>query len=291
MEHVQTLLEGIDDVKHYLTDRDYIKLMNALTKLNDIVKEAIQDNDDYSDTYSDFSYLNFHRHNIEEEKIGYILDEYNDIYSNIENEFTEFMNKNNLPAEFLQSSFNIMEYVAYNQSNIGQCNCSGLEFCSDSITNFLKCKNIQKIILYNPLLCVIHYKLRNLDINLIFTQINTFHIFSFNPNIIINMEDNENTIVIFIRSCLNFMTSIYNRLDKVLVIISMFNYICKNGYYILYKFPHFRNTVYNKIATEMSTPDALFEINFLADKLHFNNNIFQTILHNMSILFPDIQQL
>ncbi len=304
MEHIQTLLEGIDDLKHHLTDRDYIKLMNALTKMNEIVKKNILYDDDDDQSLSSIplsqdewphrqahllqDHLELDHFIQEDTHLPYILEQYFELRDILQFEFDNFIKQNNLPSHFSISSFNIIDYIAYNQLHHGSCNCSNLEFCTDTTLNFLKCKNILKIILNYPLLCIIYYKLRFLNYDTVIHDIHKYHLFSFDGTFKYESNFDTQIIIQHIKSSLAIINFLYEQNIKVLSILHIYYFLCNYGFKIIFDNEKFRITIYNKIKTEMLSIIGIQNTNIWAQSLHFNPNIFHNILHNIEILFPSL---
>ena len=51
MEHLHTLINGIDNVKQYISDNEYIQFMTSINKLNEIISSY------HNETKSYYSYV------------------------------------------------------------------------------------------------------------------------------------------------------------------------------------------------------------------------------------------
>jgi hypothetical protein len=272
MEHLHVLAEGIDILKHNMTDGEYLTLMNALSQLKNIITN---DNNNHRDR------------EIVVENDPYMLEQFLEIRNTLEQEILDFIAENKLPDDFINSSFNIIDSIAYNQLNNTTCNCTDMHFCNNTIQNFIKCKNIQKLILNNPLLCVLYYHQSNtISINEVYNDINKYNLFTFDGTIIKKNHIDKEIVMNHIKGCLNIFT-FFNHYTNMQVVCFLHIYyiICNFAFELLNEYEKFRLICYEKIKTELIKHTTISELDELSRKINFNNNIFNIILHNIEELF------
>jgi hypothetical protein len=185
----------------------------------------------------------------------------------------DFIKEHNLSIDFLNSSFNIAEYAAYNYI---------YDICSYNINNKTWCKDIQKYILNNPLIFII---LNESNTNHICNDIIKYNLFSFDGKInslfnsSINIESDKESVsnIKFIISLLNSDTS-----KQALIFINIFYIIYTKEYKLLHN-KKFRECVYSKILELKECKDY---VKYWIDKFNLDSNILDIISDSFHTNFP-----
>jgi len=253
------LLNTIENIKHNIRDIDYINYMNSLNSVIKVFKYDNNNNNNNNDNNNNNIIID----------IDLLLEliEYN------KSILDDFIKEHNLSIDFLNSSFNIAEYAAYNYI---------YDICSYNINNKTWCKDIQKYILNNPLIFII---LNESNTNHICNDIIKYNLFSFDGKInslfnsSINIESDKESVsnIKFIISLLNSDTS-----KQALIFINIFYIIYTKEYKLLHN-KKFRECVYSKILELKECKDY---VKYWIDKFNLDSNILDIISDSFHTNFP-----
>ncbi len=277
MEHLHTLIDGIDGVKEHLTDNEYLKLMNAVGKLGEIINTKSDIDDD--DSISNDEETDILDDNEDEPDVEINIVDIELLLKTIdENEllFRNYMNENNLPADFINSKFNVINKSAYNYVNNKTCNCEEDELCTNN--NLLSCKNYQNIILKFPLIHIITRDCSNC-INGVCNDINKYNLFSFDGSITIS---NNTTSEIFTKYSIILMDIVTNANieNTVLLFINLFYYIFENGHLLLEN-ESLKECCCNKLLIEVNNQSITQHLPYWSNLLNIDSNIINNMINNL----------
>ncbi len=285
MEHLHVLINGIDDIKEHLTDSDYLKLMNAIGKLGEIIdsqsSEELEsvyedsdeelDNDNLSEN-SDDSNISEPQEEFEHIDIDLLLET---IHNN-ELLFTTFMNEKNLSEDFINSKFNVINRNAYNYITNKTCNCTNdYDLCID--TDLVNCKNYLKYILKFPLIHIITRDCENC-IRSVCNDINKYNLISFDFSI--NTLNNTQGEIFgkYSNSLMNIINNVSSK-NKALIFINLFSYLFENGH-LLVENEDLKECCCNKLLNGDYSM-TFREIPYWSDLLNFNPNIINIMINNL----------
>ncbi len=280
MEHLHTLINGIDNVKEHLTDHEYILLMSAISKLNEIISENDNNTSYSSDDIDDIDENNIESYDIID------IDLFLDIIDNNESILMNFIKEKNLSNDFINSKFNIIHKSAYNCVIQKTCNCKDkFEVC---INNTMNCRNYQNFIINNPINYLINERFNNDNYPFIVEDIKKYNMF------LVTGQINKNETNIDDRTTVcntKIMLEISELLDsnyKVLNFINLINYIFNNCYkqYILND--NFRKTLYNKLITDGNCDTLKQHLPFWANLFNFDLNIINIMTNNLTDQFKEL---
>jgi hypothetical protein len=288
MEHLHVLIDGIDNLKQYLTDNEYLKLMMSISKLEEIINSN-NDSDDSDENYSDNEEENEEDDENEECNIIEITKEDNDLISNIsdtnEKILINFIKENNLPEDFINSTFSIYDVSAVNYIAKKTCKCmNDNDMCDEEVMN---CKNFQKIILRNPLTYITCKQYNEQYVDKIISDINKYNLFSFDGKINTNeLEIDECNIKLIISKNLKMFDNIRGIKYRTLQFLNIFHIIYNTAYHLLIKHDNFKQAVYNKLINEIGTDEnKINEIKYWTSKLNLHPDIISIMISNFKETF------
>ena len=193
----------------------------------------------------------------------------------------DFIKANNLPIDFLNSSFNVSELAAFNYI-YDSCSYHNDNDVVCICEKYYNCKNIQKYILNNPLMFIIINK-KNID--KICYDIKKYNLFSFDGKINNSFSLDLTTYTLKEAHEHLLLMMSFNHVDismKTLLFINIF-YNIYVKYYNLLKFIKFRNIIYSKII-ELKEFD--FNSKYWFDKLNLDPNLLDIIDGSLCEYFP-----
>jgi hypothetical protein len=281
MEHLHTLINGIDSVKDHLSDKDYLELMNAVGKLGELINDtksvsdlesvsddSDDDNDDNNE--NDDNDIDIDIDIIDIDLLLKTIDE-NEIY------FKNYINEKNLPEDFINSKFNIINKNSYFYVSNKTCNCKEEDDLCDA-TIIMSCKNYQKIILKYPLYHIVTRDCSNCA-NVICNEINKYNLFSFDGSIKTSNNTNGEKFSKYASYLMN-MINHSDALNKVLLFINFFSYIFENGHLLLEN-EKMKEACCNKLLTEGNNETISEHLPHWSQLLNFEPNIINIMINNL----------
>jgi hypothetical protein len=285
MEQLSILVNGIDDVKEHFLDGTYLELMNAISKLHEIIENYQSDNqssdDDISDYNSDYD-IDDEDEDEEEPEIEMVdIESFLELRNYNENLLSQFIINNNLSNDFINSKFNLIDRVCNNYLNNNiKCNCCGDKYCSNSYESFINCKNIQKAVLNYPLLLVIYYSNQYID-NEVIDDINKYKLFQFDGKINKNKYNYQYNNI---GNIINLIPKLEISKLKLLLFVQICYLTC-NNYLFLNNNIKYRNSIFNKIINENNSEINKNNIKYWNEKLNINQNIFDNMINSFRETF------
>ena len=290
MEHLHVLIDGIDNLKQYMIDSEYLKLMTSISKLEEIINSN-NDSDNYSDNYSDEEDNEEIEENEENNDINIIeiTKEDNEMISTIadtnEQILINFIKEKNLPEDFINSTFCIYDVAAVNYIAKKTCKCSNNnDMCDKDILN---CKNIQNIILRNPIIYIICKQNNPEYVEKIISDINKYHLFSFDGKINTNkLEIDESYVKSMLSKNLSLFDTIRGIKYRTLQFLNIYYIFFNYSYQLLIQYNSLKNHVYNKLITEIdSDENKKNEVIYWTSKLNLHPDIINIMINNFKEKF------
>jgi hypothetical protein len=288
MEYLHVLINGIDNVKQYMSDKEYLTLMNSISKLNEIItSNELVDSDD-SDDLDDSVYSvdsvdsidsvdNYSNDdNIDILDIDLLLETINDN----ETVFNNYMIENNLPDDFRSSKFNVIYSSAYNYVSNKRCKCQNeYDLCDYFLINFINCKNYQRLILKCPIIQETIVNFENIESNnSVFDDINKYNLFQFDAKINKLNNIDEKIFSSVLKLLLNLMNECENYPKyQVILFITMYCYMFKYGGKLL-QHPTLVECSYNKLISESEGMSMKTYLPSWAAKFNFDPNILNIMV-------------
>ncbi len=282
MEHLHTLINGIDNLKEHMTDNEYLQLMSSISKLSEIIN-SYDNNSENESIYSDSS--NNDEQEDEEEEIEIVdVDLLLETIKHNEIVFNNFMKNvpDELKDDFLSSKFNVINQNAFNYIQNNTCDCKDeLDLCND-INNLYSCKNYQSFILQYPIVHLIVKRNCACCVNSIIEDINKYHLFQIDGKIKFNTVD-EKMFNKTITSLMNMMPKINDSKYQIILFLNIFNFVFNNGN-ILIKNDKFKEAVLNKLKTDGKYGVATENTLYWSNIFNFDKNIIDIMISNLTVL-------
>lgn len=281
MEHLHTLINGIDSVKEHLTDNEYLELMKAIGKLSEMINDDTKSVSELNSVSDDDEEPDEEPEEDEEEPEDDIniidIDLLLKIIDENELVFRTYMTKKNLSEDFINSKFNIINKNAYNYLYNKTCNCKeDYELCVDS--DILNCKNYQKFILKFPL---IHIVTRDCShcVEVVCNEINKYNLFSFDGTINKLNEIQSELFGKYSGTLMNMLNNVTS-VNKILLFMNIFSYIFENGH-LLIENEKFKDCCSNKLLTEGTNDVFNQHFPYWSNLLNINSNIINIMINNL----------
>ncbi len=279
MEHLHILLNGIDTVKEHMSDVEYLKMMDAIGKLSQIINSQ-DDSDNYSESYySD----NESEISEDDEEVSVLdIDMLLETINNNEIVFNNFMKENNLSDDFKLSKFNVINQSAFNYVTHNTCKCCDEnEICYENIDNLYNCKNYQSFILKFP---AIHlFVKRNCEgcNETIIEDINKYKLFEFDGKIKFN-DINKDTFANFIRAMISITNNIEGKY-QIILFFNIFHFLFNYGNILLQE-KKLKLSIYNKLLSEKDKHSMKEYSPYWANVLYFDKNIYNRLIESLEAL-------
>jgi hypothetical protein len=282
MEHLHTLINGIDNLKEHMTDNEYLNLMTAISKLNEIISSY----DDVSNNDTESYYDEEEEEEYEEEEIEVIdVDLLLETIKNNEIIFNNFIIQKKLSDDlrdnFILSKFNVINQTSYNYITNKTCNCKDeFETCND-INNLYNCRNYQNLILQFPIVHLIVKRNCPCCNDKIIEEINKYNLFEIDGKI----KSNNIEINIFkkkISLLLNMMQKIHENKYQVILFICIYDYIFNYKDFINYN--NLRESMLNKLKTEGIKDSANEYVPYWSNIFNFDKNIINIMINSLESL-------
>ncbi len=288
MEHLHIIVDTIDSFKEHLTDNQYFEVMKSVSKLHEIIDNQDDDSDLSSVVSETESDINTESDiDIQNEMDIIDIDLLLSITHKKQMKLLEYMISNNLPEDFLTSSFNLSEKAAYNYVTNQECTCENDKFCNSSLYSFVRCRNIDNIIMNHPLLLVIYKNCCECCTHRAIYDINKYNLFSFDGNFNKNPLTQKQNFINNMKFLLDFNHNI-NSLLKGVNFINIYYYILNNGYNILKEEHGFRNSVYNRIFENLNEDLTNDIVDKWLTEFNIRPDLFQVIVDNLKAEFSDL---
>jgi hypothetical protein len=287
MENLLELVEIIDGFKEKISDNDYLNLMKNINKLNEIISSINEDDSESNESSDNSDSLSELTEESSDESDNGILEFNKEM---LEVEINNFMEFRNLPDDFINSQFNIIDDAVLNHDN---CTCTINRFCSDTIDDFIKCNNIQRIVLKHPLLLIIYtiHKYRD-DIELagektklVIDDLRKYNIFTFDGKIK-KSKKCEDYIDYLITNLLRLSHASSDRTIACLLFFYM-NYIfCVDGWKIISTNQLACIGIYNKLIDSTEFKEGS---EFWFKLLNIDTNIYNIMIDSYKETFEFLQ--